>query len=49
MGEKQGDRAALDRVTERLMTVYKDPRVAREKARESLRRVDAKQRREGKR
>lgn len=49
MGEKQGDREAMDRMTARILKNVPDPRKAEQMARESMVRVDRKLRDEGKR
>ena len=49
MGEKQGDRETMDRVTRDLVEANVPASKARELARESMQRVDRKLRKEGKR
>lgn len=49
MGEKQGDREIMDKNTRDLVEGGVPADKAREKARDSMRRVDDKMRREGKR
>lgn len=49
MGERQGDREAMDRMTERIMQNVPDSKKARDMARESMQRVDRKLRDEGRR
>lgn len=49
MGEKQGDREAMDRVTRKILESGVDSSTAREMARESMIRTDRKLREEGKR
>jgi len=48
-GEKQGDREVMDRNTRDLVDAGVRPEKAEEMARESMRRIDRKQREEGKR
>ncbi len=49
MGEREGDRAAMERVTERMIKSGVKPSTAAEKARESMIRSDRKLREQGKR
>jgi hypothetical protein len=49
MGERDGDRAAMDRVTRDLVASGVKPAVAQQKARESMIRVDRDLRKQGKR
>lgn len=48
-GERDGDREAMARVTQRFIDGGMDPREAERRARESMRRVDRMQREQGKR